>query len=172
MFEPQEGTRRTKETPKIEYDAEKIERLKATIIKSLKHTANIRAVQPNESVVVTITGGDATGSKTVTRTMVIQGRGRNSAIQTASGSDSADIEMSPPTKIVIRVKKTDIDAIANEQIDMDQFIGRVQIIDCPYLSSDLTSQISTTSKRGKVVTTPGRGRSSGSSLGDMYGEQR
>ena len=178
MFEPQENIRRTQKTPKIEYDAEKVERLKATIIKSLRHAANIRAVRPDESVVVTITGsGEATGSTTVTRTMVIQGRGRSSTIQTTPASDSEDIDMSPPIKIVIRAKKVDIESVANGQIDMENFLGKVQILECPYLSSN-ASQIYMGGRASTAPTSSSssrRGRSSGSSggRGGVYiGEQR
>ena len=164
LFEPQETRKRTSRTPKIEYDAEKVERLKATIIKSLRHAANIRAVQPNESVIVTITGsGEGTGSTTVTRTMVIKGN----AMKTTSTSGSADIETAPPTKIVIRAKKTDIDAVAEGQIDMENFLGKVQILDCPYLSSNF-SQISNREAEYQTTSLTSsssrRGRSSGSNM--------
>ncbi len=178
IFEPQETRRRTQEKPKMEYDAEKVERLKATLIKSLRHAANIRAVRPDESVIITITGsGEGTGSTIVTRKIVVDGN----TVKATTGSGAADIDMSPPTKIVIRAKKSDIDAVADGQIDMENFLGKVQILDCPYLSSNVSqiymggrTSTTSTSRRGKTSTTSTSrgGRSSGSSRGDMYGEPR
>jgi hypothetical protein len=163
MFSPPETRRRTNRTPRKEYDAEKVERLKAMLIKSLRHAANIRAIQPNESVVLTITGsGDSANSPTVTRKIVVEGN----TVKATAGPESGAGELSPPTKLVIRAKKSDIDAVANGQIDMEKFLESVKILDCPYLSADLSNQISTTSRRG--ASSIRKGKSSGST-GGMYG---
>ena len=74
MFEPEESRRhRTDRSEQKKYDAEKVENLKATLVKALKHASNIRSLKPDESVVLTITGsGQATGT-TITATSTSSG---------------------------------------------------------------------------------------------------
>ncbi len=135
MYEPQEDQRRREERLEVKYDAEKVENLKTNLIKTLKHAANIRSLKPDESVVITITGsGDSSKAKRIVSygggfsggRVIVQNQDRRStgiAIPTLP-SDSG---FSSTTTLIIRTKKSDIDAFAKGDLDLDKFRQRVQI---------------------------------------------
>ncbi|MGB2866583.1 MAG: hypothetical protein WBC05_24850 [Sedimentisphaerales bacterium] len=145
MYEPEKvlRTRRT-DRPEERYDAEKVEILKTTLIKALKHAANIRSLKLDESVILTVTGsGDATGT-TITSARVLPEKNqiiiveRNAdgtplAQRVVTGSALDDIRLSSPSILVIRAKKSDIDQFAKGALDFDQFRKLVQLLTCPYL---------------------------------------
>jgi hypothetical protein len=137
MYEPQAARRRKADRPAEEYDAEKVENLKTTVINALKHTANIRSLKPDESVVVTIagSGGSATNVTTVITgkgQVVIQDKGRNT-IRIVDAPQSADLGLSAPAVLIIRVKKSDIDGLARGDFDLSQFRQRVLMLSYPLL---------------------------------------
>jgi type II secretory pathway pseudopilin PulG len=131
MYEPQEATRRRAEQPEEKYDAEKVENLKATLVKALKHAANIRSLKSDESVILTVAGsGEAvsdTKALTTRATIAINGHKRY-AQQLPSGGSSQ-------TLLVIRAKKSDIDNFAGGTVDAEQFRQRVRILTCPYIGA-------------------------------------
>jgi hypothetical protein len=166
IYEPQQarvpgrGTQGTEQ----QYDAEKVEDLKATLIKALKHASNIRDLKQNELVVLTIIGsGESSGSHTVILSHKITVNGEKSRVIGTPTSGEAGI--TSPTMLIIRAKKSDIDSFANNDINLEQFRERVQILECPYIGES-AGQISTT------VINSGRsgGRSSG--VRPDIGEQR
>jgi hypothetical protein len=112
------------------YDAQKVENLKTTLVKTLKHAANIRILKPDESVILTVTGsGESGGGITAIATTKIVGHeDHNTRIveELAPGGLST-------TMLVIRAKKSDIDGFAKAELDFDQFRQRAQILACPYL---------------------------------------
>ncbi len=65
MYEPQAARRRKTDRPAEKYDAEKVKNLKTTVINALKHASNIRNMKPDESVILTITGSDASTVLTI-----------------------------------------------------------------------------------------------------------
>lgn len=145
MYEPEEARRRTTRTaakPEEKYDAEKVANLKSTIITSLKHAANIRNLKPDESVVLTVTGGggratlvgDATSA--MTKIFVVGSDGNTKIIEDMSPGGEAALF---PTVLVMRAKKSDIDAFAKGDLDLDQFRQRVQVLACPYLGGEAGS---------------------------------
>jgi hypothetical protein len=150
MYEPQEVGRGSQKEPEEKYDAGKVESLKITLIKALKHTANIRSLKPDESVILTVTGsGESAGA----RVAAIHGRSvllshRNQVVvQEKSGDGTAKTKIveapsssqTPyfsPTALVIRAKKSDIDEFAKGTLDADQFRQRAQVLACPYLGGE------------------------------------
>jgi len=144
MYEPEEVSRRRRgtESPAEKYDAEKVENLKTTLIKALKHAANISALKPDESAILSITGGGefASPASIVTTRRRDDTRGDGTIIETTASSDSS------PTVLVIRVRKSDIDAFANGDLDVDQFKQKTQILTYPLLGGNIgdTSSISLT----------------------------
>ena len=133
MYTPEEARRsRTDDRPEEKYDAEKVENLKTTLIKALKHAANIRNLKPDESVILTVTGKVSQSGPLVTRVNI---DGHNRYITTepagaATGSFS-------PTVLTIRAKKADIDAFAKGKLSFDQFHQKTQLISYPYLGGGL-----------------------------------
>ncbi len=170
IYEPQQVRapgRGTQDTEK-EYDAEKVENLKANLIEALKHATNIRGLKPGESVILTITGSYEPSDLTniVITTKVKDGKENTQIIGTPTSSEAG---FSSPTMLVIRAKKSDIDGFANDDINLEQFRERVQILACPYLGEG-TSQRSTAVISG--VRSTGRNTGGRSSARSRRGEQR
>ena len=131
-------------TEVVRYDAQKVEKLKTTLIQSLKHASNIRALKADESVILSITGSGGPSS-TSFRT---NEDGRNYSEVRVLGAR--------PTVLVIRAKKSDIDAFAKDELNLEQFSQRVQIISYPLLSGKTnvvtTGPTTTTTTRGRTTT--------------------
>ena len=143
MYEPENVTRgRRTDRPEEKYDAEKVENLKTTLIKALKHAANIRSLKPDESVILTVTGSSKATGTTITSTMfsggnqiLLQERTTDGKMMTkvVTGSALDDIGLSSPSILVIRTKKSGIDAFVKGDLDFDQFRQRVQLLTHPLL---------------------------------------
>jgi len=144
IYEPEKVDRRRKTDRQEEkYDAEKVENLKTTLIKTLKHAANIRSLKPDESVVLTVVGkGDVTGT-TITNARVLHGEnqiivqertaGGKMVTKMVTGPSIEDIGLSSPAVLVIRTKKSDIDEFAKGDLDLEKFRQRVQLLTYPLL---------------------------------------
>ncbi|TKJ33854.1 MAG: hypothetical protein CEE38_19725 [Planctomycetes bacterium B3_Pla] len=137
MYEPQAARRRKADRPAEEYDAEKVENLKTTVINALKHAANIRSLKPDESVVVTIAGsggsvGNITSAIVTTGQVVIHDKDRRT-MRIVDAPQPADLGLSTPMVMIIRAKKSDIDGLAKGELDLSQFRQRVQMLSYPLL---------------------------------------
>jgi len=124
--------RSTGERPEEKYDAEKVEELKETLIKTLKHATNIKALKPDESVVLTVTGKASQSGPFVTQ-VYKSVNGKYIATESA-GAGSGSLS---PTVLTIRAKKADIDAFAKGQYDFDQFRQRTQLLLYPFLGASV-----------------------------------
>jgi len=129
MYAPEEADRRrrTDDRPEEKYDAEKVEELEETLIKTLKHAANIRALKPDQSVILTVIGGQSqSGTATVTQSYPYgRSTGRSSRIvRAAPGAETATFL---PTVLTICAKKSDIDAFAKGELSFDEFRQRTSI---------------------------------------------
>lgn len=97
-----EAARRAQEKDKQDvptYDPEKVEDLKETLVKTLKYTRNIRALQPNEKVVIVVTS-------------------------MADLGESAP--MPYYTTLAMDAGKADIDQFAGGDLSNEQFKGKVK----------------------------------------------
>ena len=135
LYEPQEDQRRRVEREEEKYDAEKVENLKTNLIKALKHAANIRSLKPDEFVILTVTGsGDSsiinvTGVTIAGSQVIVQDKDKKTMRIVAPTLPSLprDLELSCPTVLVIRAKKSDIDAFAKGDLDFEKLRQRVAI---------------------------------------------
>lgn len=128
IYEPTDvgsRTRPRRSEQQSEYDAEKVEELKSQVIKALKHTSNIRALKPTEWIIVTVRENASQSVGTIA-----------SRIFTVKTKDAAtfyekpiptEVGFSWPAVLIMRVKKSDADAYANDELDGEQFRQRVQI---------------------------------------------
>jgi hypothetical protein len=151
IYEPENVSRRHKtDRPEEKFDPEKVENLKTTLIKILKHATNIRSLKPDESVVLTVTGsGGSTGTKVITATragenqVLVQQRDSDGKMITkliqGTAKELNDIGLSSPMILVIRAKRSEIDAFAKGELDFDKFRGRVQVLTYPLLGGALGS---------------------------------
>lgn len=100
---------------KTEYDAEKVEELKRKLIKTLKHAANIRNLQAEESIIVTVIGKDQA------RTIIVHGE------RTQERGASRELDSSSSSVLTIRAEKSAVDEFAEGKIDFEKFRQKVQI---------------------------------------------
>ncbi len=132
----------------VKYDAQRIENLKTTLIKALKHATNIRTLKPDESVILRISGsGQSINIISVQKDgdqslIIYESNGIRQLVMISE--DSGDLDdyiksLSTPTVILIQAKKSDIDAFSKGEIDLEKFHQRVQIISYPLLQTSLPS---------------------------------
>lgn len=111
------------------YDAEKVELLKRSLVETLKHATNIQALKPNESVILRVNG------RAIAPTVPIRGKDNvqwifNSGRWVHGTVDpmTTPYPMLPPTVLIIRAKKSDIDAFSKGELDFAGFYERTQFI--------------------------------------------
>jgi hypothetical protein len=122
----------------VPYDAQKVEKLKTVMIEALKHVSNIKALKSNESVTISIEGS---GGRT-------SGGGYGSFSSRSGISQTVtSVQLVGPRPAVIQIssKKSDIDAFAKGELNLEKFRQKIQIIS--YLSFGESPRITT-------VTTP------------------
>ena len=151
IYDPEQvDIRRRTDRPESKYDAEKVENLKTTIIKALKHAANIRILKTDESVILSVTGKSV--SDGIVQVIDVSGTDEVIAIVDVQGKHvqkyykdglPEDIKFSSPTVLVIRAKKSDIDTFAKGDLDFDKFREKVQILSYPLLGENITGTSST-----------------------------
>jgi hypothetical protein len=103
-----------------EYDPEKVEELKRILINTFKHTANIRNLEPDEWVVVTVAGEGGLPEEVADCAGCHQAGDR----ETEPGQNSCPAA----TVMTVRVKKSDVDAFAGAELDSDEFRQTVQVL--------------------------------------------
>lgn len=104
-----------------EYDADQVEQLKESLLEAFRHTTHIRAVKPDESISVVVSGGES-GRIDVVRF----GRGgdaRELLAERANSDVRFNRRSSNPGEsvLLIRARKADVDALAKGKIDLEQF---------------------------------------------------
>jgi hypothetical protein len=121
-------------SPAEDFDAEKVDKLKTSLLESLKNATNIRALKPNDFVIVVVQGAEAV------RTEVMKRKPSTTAVGKQSPGPADPDSKAPgaaPSKLVvkssrnrsslgetvmtIRVKKSDADAFAQGKMDLEAF---------------------------------------------------
>lgn len=113
-----------------EYDEGKVEEMKETLIRALKHTANIRNLKANESVILTVSGSGESSSAAIALNY-----GANKILIESNGTITPKVSKGlslegagfSPAVMTIRAKKSDVDAFAQDRLDFDEFRQKVQI---------------------------------------------
>ncbi len=150
--------RKTKATDSIErYDENKVEELKSRLIKALKHAANMRNLEPDESIILTAIGKGLKSNPLMSYSISGGGEiggygggaggyggagygvgygnslydgksnGRSSSRYVRTRRGPSGIGISAPTVLTIRAKKSDVDAFSKGDLDYDKFREKVQI---------------------------------------------
>lgn len=105
-----------------DFSEEKVQRLKDTLLESLKNAANIRGLKPNEFVTVWVSGSSTVGgSLRLVRT---------SAPGKDGGKPMTIEQLATPSKrtvLTIRVTKADIDALAQGKLTPEAFRKKAQV---------------------------------------------
>jgi len=106
-----------------DYDAEKVDDLKNNLIGALKNAANIRKLGNEETVTIIVTGrGNETKSaarKTTT------GTSRNTMTWTTTRAGGGDAK---PTRLILRAKKSDLEAFQKQKTTVDDFRKQVTLM--------------------------------------------
>lgn len=129
IYEPEDIKRtgrrkRTTKRSRKEYDADKVENLKRTLIRVLKHAANIQNLKPNEWIILTVIGEtEQTGEVILSRIYTVI-KGNDVIYDQPLLSETG---FSSPTVLTMRVIKSDVDAFSKGKLDFEQFHQRVQI---------------------------------------------
>jgi len=144
------------------YDAKKVENLKEALFGALKEASHIRKLKPEDSVVLVVSGGQAT-HLTVTRSVqmtfghipsgasptpmhamrpgpeTLPGGGQGGGIGGGMGGGmGGGIGPLPETLLgggqasvlTIRVKKSDVDAFAQDKLSFPEFQKRAKVFTC------------------------------------------
>jgi hypothetical protein len=105
-----------------EYDADKVEALKVSLLESLKNANHIRILKPTEYINVVIQGGEARiGEKTVTT------RGGQANVVVRSKVSGRSDSRRGETVMTLRLKKSDVDAFASGALDYAGFRNKATI---------------------------------------------
>jgi hypothetical protein len=120
IFMPGAVQKSNQSQPAEEYDTERVEKLKSTLIKALKHAANIRALKPDHWAIVTVIGRAGQSDTTGQDIYAYQGK-----IVTALGvTDTGSVF---PTVLTICAKKSDIDSFSKGDLDFDRFQKQTKV---------------------------------------------
>ena len=143
IFSPGEAARRTSDRQEEKYDARKVKNLKSTLTKALIHAANIRGLKPDESVILRVTGKAGQSSNVViqvisrTNEFIVYDKNKNTT-SLYKGSLPDELAYSSQTVLIIRAKKSYIDALAQNKISFDQFQEKIQLLSYPCLGENLS----------------------------------
>ncbi|MBW8041563.1 MAG: hypothetical protein FVQ85_16425 [Planctomycetes bacterium] len=158
------------------YDEEKVEELKSRLIKALKHAANMKNLEPDELIILTVIGKGlksnarisygVSGSEIYAWPTDSYGRagfgrhGEDGKSYSSIGWDRYNptrslpvISASASTVLTIRAKKSDIDDFAKGDLDYDKFREKVQILTYPSLGQQVVHGLRTRRPGGQDTTT-------------------
>jgi hypothetical protein len=129
IYHPEEAAARKNTQPERQYDAAKVEDLQRTLIKTLKHAANIRILKSDESVTLVV----RTSTPGMTFAALTLKRGKiDGKLTLPFAVPGASVPVKPTAAqagfLTIRAKKSDINSFAKDQLNYDRFRQRVQII--------------------------------------------
>jgi hypothetical protein len=112
------------------YDAQKVENLKKTLIKTLTHASNIRLRRPQDAITLVVGALDDTKAS-------VYGRLRSTGTVrpgAAAGGAQPGARNPAPVLMILRVSKADADAVAKRQLTLAQFTEKVQVLFSPGVS--------------------------------------
>jgi hypothetical protein len=120
-----------RESPAMEYDAERVSELKKNVLEALKNASNIRDLKPDEFVTVTITGPSNAARTAVrgvyrsTRPLGKSERGEREVVNILK----ADKELlGEETHLIVRVKKSEAEALAKGNLTFEDFQKKASIV--------------------------------------------
>ena len=114
--------------PAEEFDPQRVDHLKEQIIDDLVNAKNIRGLKPEDYVTVVVLGGGSRGS-VIRREMRAPDRhgggGRGGDTYASVEINSSNVEGGNQSTMTLRVKKSDIDALANGKLEAEDFKKKV-----------------------------------------------
>ncbi len=112
------------------YDAQRVENLKKTLVKTLAHASNIRMRRPQDVVTLVIGALDDSRALSYRRYGAAGRPATTAAAPMPPGASKAQPTVRNPAAalLVMRVAKADVDAFAKGQLTAAQFTEKVQIL--------------------------------------------
>jgi len=119
---------------KSSFNEAKVKELKEKIIKALKYASNIRSLEPDETIIVTVKGVSNRGGETIREINILghrfgRGTGGGYGGGFAGGGFDEETESSPTTGMTIIVEKRDVDSFAEGELDYEEFLEDVEIFE-------------------------------------------
>ena len=114
----------------MEYDAQKVDRLRQNLIDAIKHASNIRQLNAEESVTIVVQGAPATPVVQVRREATVDPAGMIGSVEIRQRREVvAGEQPSSRAVLTLQARKTDIDRFARDEITLEQFreLGRTEI---------------------------------------------
>jgi hypothetical protein len=122
-----------------QYDADKVERLKSDLLSALKNAAHIRHLKGEETVTVLVAGRGGKGeSRPVPRSVGAYGGGMGGIGGGGMGSSFMGVSTTPGVsrasaagqagRLILRARKSDIDAFQKEKLSLEEFRKKVTVI--------------------------------------------
>jgi hypothetical protein len=109
------------------YDAQKVENLKANLIRTLRHAANLR-VRPQDQITVVVGSENQASTGTVHQRLqyLYQGSlGRRAFVAPSNAGRTDYPSRDPAATFVLRAGKSDLDALAAGKMTAEQFDAKV-----------------------------------------------
>lgn len=106
-----------------EYDAEKVEQLQKKLLETLEHASNIRGLKAEDSVAVAVLGSEVKGPLLAGYILMAQTGEARSVTRYSSGGTTTR-----PTALTIHVKKSDVDAFAQDELSFDALRKKATIL--------------------------------------------
>ena len=111
-----------------QYDPEKVQTLKITLIETLKHAANMRTPKPQDSIILVIAGSadEPRDIDAATYAYTLTTGDRDEFVEYMSAP--TEVGSSRAATLILRVRKSDVDDFAAGKLDMDQFTKKAEIL--------------------------------------------
>jgi len=124
------------------YDAQKVENLKKTLVKTLAHASNIRLRRPHDAITLVVGALDEAKAPVYALDEAkapVYGRSRSTSTTrpmvvrpgATVGGAQPGARHPAPALMILRVTKADVDAFARKQMMLGEFTQKVQILFSP-----------------------------------------
>jgi hypothetical protein len=105
----------------LHYDAEKVAKLKDNLVLALKNAANIRHVDPKDWITLTVRGGERSPAARIWHKPKAADQIKSLVWASAGRTPNS------PSTLVMRVKKSEVDRFASEDLSPEEFKQQVTI---------------------------------------------
>jgi hypothetical protein len=117
------------------YDAQKVENLKKTLVKTLAHASNIRLRRPQDAITLVVGALDDVRVSAHGRSRSAGwGTAKTSPVRPGAAPAPAAIRNPATAMLILRVTKADVDAFAKSQLSLAQFTEKVHVLFSPGVS--------------------------------------
>lgn len=110
-----------------QYDAQRVENLKAALVGTLRHAANLRTRRPNDAINIVVTTRQSQAVRPE-GFVFRQADPYGGPYSQPRAADPAGASVDVPTVLILRTTKPDVDAVAKGGLRQEQFAAKVQVL--------------------------------------------